>query len=288
MSTPSSLTEVGHFDTQGAAYGVAVSGSYAYVADDSDGLRVIDVSTPSAPVEVGSFTGSVNAFRVAISGTRAYLTNYGGGLHILDVTLPSTPVQVGLHETLALAYDVAATGSHAYVAAYDAGMEIFGGACFGMFSVAVASRGTGSGTTSSDPAGIDCGATCLADFDADAVVTLSADPDPGSVFDGWVSAECSGTGDCVLTMTGDKWVAALLDIEGACGLGDSLELEQMSIDWTQEFEACTSITAGNDFVVASSGDVTFRAGQSVSLDDGFSVAAGATFTVAIDPTVSAP
>jgi hypothetical protein len=34
VSNPSSPREVGFYDTPGWAYGVAVSGSYAYVADD--------------------------------------------------------------------------------------------------------------------------------------------------------------------------------------------------------------------------------------------------------------
>ena len=53
VSTPSAPVEVGFVDTPDLALGVAVSGSYAYVADGCDGLRVIDVSTPSSPVEVG-------------------------------------------------------------------------------------------------------------------------------------------------------------------------------------------------------------------------------------------
>ncbi len=53
VSTPSAPVEVGFVDTPDMAWGVAVSGAYAYVADVNGGLRVIDVSTPSALVEVG-------------------------------------------------------------------------------------------------------------------------------------------------------------------------------------------------------------------------------------------
>src|SRR5206468_220084 len=51
--------------------------------------------------------------------------------------------------------------------------------------------GTGSGTVTSDPAGLDCGATCSAPFPFGAVVNLTAIPAPGSVFTGW-----SGDPDC--------------------------------------------------------------------------------------------
>ena len=39
---------VGGYDTSGA-YDVAVSGNYAYVADENAGLLVIDVSNPASP-----------------------------------------------------------------------------------------------------------------------------------------------------------------------------------------------------------------------------------------------
>ena len=39
----------GTYNTSGYAYGVTVSGTLAYVADDGSGLAIIDVSNPSAP-----------------------------------------------------------------------------------------------------------------------------------------------------------------------------------------------------------------------------------------------
>jgi hypothetical protein len=66
---------------------------------------------------------------------------------------------------------------------------------------------SGSGAVTSNPAGIDCGATCRASFDAGTSVTLSANPAPGSSFTGWGGA-CSGVGSCVLSMTVAKSVTA--------------------------------------------------------------------------------
>jgi hypothetical protein len=68
--------------------------------------------------------------------------------------------------------------------------------------------GTGTGTVTSDPAGIDCGATCANDFDANTVVTLTATADTGSTFSGWTGAGCSGTGNCPVTMSAVETVTA--------------------------------------------------------------------------------
>jgi glucose/arabinose dehydrogenase len=74
-------------------------------------------------------------------------------------------------------------------------------------TLTVGKTGTGSGTVSSLPAGINCGATCTAGFANGTVVTLSAVPSPTSVFSGW-SGACSGTGACVVAMSQSQSVTA--------------------------------------------------------------------------------
>jgi hypothetical protein len=69
--------------------------------------------------------------------------------------------------------------------------------------VSVTKEGTGSGTVTSDPPGIDCGDTCLFAFPAEEQKTfqpptLTARADASSVFAGWGGA-CSGTGSCTLS-----------------------------------------------------------------------------------------
>ena len=63
--------------------------------------------------------------------------------------------------------------------------------------------GGGSGTVTSSPAGIDCGTDCVHSFTQGTVVTMTATPDPGSVFAAWkgVQGDCT---DGVITMNADR------------------------------------------------------------------------------------
>lgn len=68
-------------------------------------------------------------------------------------------------------------------------------------------RVDGRGTVRSAPAGIDCGASCAASFDAPAQVALMAAPDAGYVFSGW-DGSCIGAGGCTVAMSDDAHVIA--------------------------------------------------------------------------------
>jgi len=78
-------------------------------------------------------------------------------------------------------------------------------------SLMVTKLGSGSGTVTSSPSGIDCGATCTAAFSKGGMVTLTATPAAGSAFTGW-GGDCSGTGTCTVTMDQDRGVTATFDI----------------------------------------------------------------------------
>ena len=75
------------------------------------------------------------------------------------------------------------------------------------YTLTVTKAGTGSGTVTSNPAGINCGADCSEVYNQGTSVTLTATPDSGSTFTGW-SGACSGTGACIVTMTSDKAATA--------------------------------------------------------------------------------
>jgi hypothetical protein len=75
-------------------------------------------------------------------------------------------------------------------------------------SLSVSKDGAGTGTVSSQPAGIDCGDVCSEGFPGSSLVTLTATPAAGSRFAGWVGDGCFGSGPCTLTMDATRHVSA--------------------------------------------------------------------------------
>ena len=70
-----SPTLAGSYDTPGTAFGVFVSGSYAYVADEESGLQIINVSNPASPTLAGSYDTPGYADGVSVSGSYAYVAD---------------------------------------------------------------------------------------------------------------------------------------------------------------------------------------------------------------------
>ena len=77
-----------------------------------------------------------------------------------------------------------------------------------LVTLTVSRSGAGSGSVSSSPAGIACGADCSEIYTSGTGVTLTATASPGSVFIGW-TGPCAGQANpCTLTLTDDQAVTA--------------------------------------------------------------------------------
>jgi subtilisin family serine protease len=76
------------------------------------------------------------------------------------------------------------------------------------FLLAIRKEGTGSGTVTSDVAGIKCGTDCSEAFSKPTVVTLTAVASANFVFLGWHGSGCRGVGSCTLSIGSDVVVTA--------------------------------------------------------------------------------
>jgi hypothetical protein len=131
-------------------------------------------------------------------------------------------------------------------------------------SLYASTYGAGSGTVTSSPGGINCGSVCSSILDSGSLVTLTATAAPGSRFAGWSGGSCSGTGSCVVSLTGDTSVYATFNLVYSVSVS-----KQGTGSGT-----VTSVPAG--LSCGGTCASTFDAGTSVALTA--TPAAGSTFT----------
>ena len=79
----------------------------------------------------------------------------------------------------------------------------------GFMELHIGTPAKGSGTFTSNPEGIDCGATCSAAFPPNEVVTITATPGTGYHVSGWTGCATSEGNTCTVTMTGRKQVVPI-------------------------------------------------------------------------------
>lgn len=123
LGTPPNLQPLGRWQTAGAANGVCVLGNFAYVADETTGLAVIDYGDPSNPAQVASLPESGPAWSVGVNGTNAYVAG-AFGLTIADISKPSAPRWLGRYNTAGLAVGVAVSGSLACILCSDGELTV--------------------------------------------------------------------------------------------------------------------------------------------------------------------
>jgi len=127
-------------------------------------------------------------------------------------------------------------------------------------TLTIVKRGTGTGRVASQPPVIDCGQTCVAsvpsiDEPEAEPITLTATPDAGSVFAGWIGG-CDGSEPtCTITLTTSETIVAVFDLAG--GQGAALAVATLGAG------TVTSAPPGIDCGTACS--ATFSVGATVTL-----------------------
>ena len=114
-SDPTMVLRIGSYTPPGDVWGVAVSGNYAYLADQYAGLHIIDASDPVNPVRVGTYNTPGEIRQVYVAGDYAYVADGYGGLRIINIADPSAPIEVGACDTPSYAKKLTVVGDYAYV-----------------------------------------------------------------------------------------------------------------------------------------------------------------------------
>ncbi len=110
------------------------------------------------------------------------------------------------------------------------------------YTLTVLKAGSGTGTVTSSPAGINCGSDCSEPYNQGAKITLKVKADPGSTFKGW-SGGCTGTSSsCKLTMTSDQTVTATFALPDLRGEWSDLSIKESSAG----YEASAKLTVYAD------------------------------------------
>jgi hypothetical protein len=109
----------------GRIYATAIKDNYAYVANGTDGLSILNISTPSSPAFVSQCKTSAEARDVVVNGNYAYVADATSGLQTIDISNPSAPLLVDSDDTAGNANAIAICGDYLYVADWTGGLQIF-------------------------------------------------------------------------------------------------------------------------------------------------------------------
>lgn len=123
--TPANLQPLPDYYMPGRAHDIVVRDSLAYVADDTAGLRILNVSDIYQISEVGFYNeiyyGGQEATSVAISDTIAYVGGLNG-MKIVNIADLANPVGLGFYEASGYVWCVRVRDTVAYLAVGNTGV----------------------------------------------------------------------------------------------------------------------------------------------------------------------
>ncbi|MGE0358426.1 MAG: choice-of-anchor D domain-containing protein [Burkholderiales bacterium] len=180
-------------------------------ADNSPHLATVAGDIPRAPYGLlvnrsGTGTGAVvstpSGIDCPLGGTCESVFDAGTMITLTASPWPGS-VFTGWSGAPSCSTEPSCTFLHAYPLVVTANFELLP-----THLLSVAKSGTGSGTVTSSPAGISCGADCEETYVQGTSITLAAAPAAGSAFTGWNVASCGVAPECVVTVDSPLSVTA--------------------------------------------------------------------------------
>jgi len=171
-------------------------------ASISDAWQMVEDTSPTLTVKVegdasGTVTSSPSGINCGSDCTESFAQGTG-------VTLTATPAAGA---TFA-GWGGACTGSNTTCTLAMNGPKSVTATFTNKPVLTVSKSGTGQGSVTSSPSGINCGGDCNEPYNEGTTVTLTASPGPDSTFGGWTGACGSMSLTCNVTMNDDRSVTA--------------------------------------------------------------------------------
>jgi hypothetical protein len=155
----------------------------------------------------GTGSGTVSSTPAGIDCGPDCSETYTHGTNVTLTAAPATGSTFG-------GWSGACSGAAATCAvAMDAVKNVTATFILNTYALTVQRAGTGNGTISSTPVGINCGSDCDEVYGHGTAVALAATPAPGSSFAGWSGSGCSGTAACAVSMTEARTVLATFTLD---------------------------------------------------------------------------
>jgi hypothetical protein len=117
ISNSNSIQFKGKIEDSFGFLGLCISGNYAYIACNSNGVKIIDISNPSNPVLIGGYQTPGFAKNLTILGRYLYVAHGVQGMTILDIINPINPIFKSTISVGDFASGVFVSGQYAYISA---------------------------------------------------------------------------------------------------------------------------------------------------------------------------
>jgi len=173
------------------------------VTANFDALSPPPASYPLSVASAGTGSGTVTSSPSGISCGSDCLQSFASGS---TVTLTASPSD----SSSFTGWGGACSGTGTCTVTMNQAQSVaanFSSLPSGSYTLTINDEGTGQGTVTSSPAGINCGADCVQGFAAGTAVKLTATAAKESSFAGW-GGPCSGSGSCTVTMNKAQTVSA--------------------------------------------------------------------------------
>lgn len=108
-------TSIGQLPTGGSPKALSIAGNFAYIANHSLGLQVIDIASETEPELVSSLADAGNAIDLVVFDNYAYIVDEGGSFHVADISAPRAPLLVNSIQGLDDISSVVVSNDYAYL-----------------------------------------------------------------------------------------------------------------------------------------------------------------------------